>query len=93
MKENKIIIPTFYIGGIKPEKPKYGDIFYNNCDDKIFIYLDKWFEPFKVEDTEYTKEQILKMEEEKEKETEKDKELKEYREFKKILKKFINEDR
>lgn len=94
MKEKTadIIIPTLYIGGIKPENPKYGDVFYDDCDGKFFIFLDKWFETFNVKETEYTTEQIIKIQKEKEeKQREENKELKEYREFKKILKKFINE--
>lgn len=90
---NRLIIPTFYMGGIKPENPKYGDVFYNDYDGKVFIYLDKWFETFSVKETEYTQEQIQKMQEEqKQIETKKDKELKEYNEFKKILRNFINEE-
>lgn len=90
MSTPNIIIPTLYMGGIKPEKPKYGDVFYNDCDGKIFIYLDKWFETFDVKETEHTEEQIKKMEqEEKQKETEKDREIKEYREMIKMLKKLL----
>ena len=93
MSTPNIIIPTFYTGGIKPESPKYGDVFYNDCDGKIFIYLDKWFETFDVKETEHTQEQIKQMkQEEKQKETEKDKEIEKYRQFKKILRKFMNEE-
>ena len=50
----KIIIPTFYQGGVPPKEPKEGDIWYNDGDDPISIsvYLgEKWFKGWETKET------------------------------------------
>ena len=90
MNKLNIIIPTLYLGGIKPKEIRYGDIFYNDYEGKFYLYLDKWFQIFRVEETGYTSEQTVKMEEKKkQEETKKDKELKEYRDMIVMLKKLL----